>query len=241
MTKPAAKQQSLTTDTNSTHHKQKNRARRRLVKRLGIALFGGLLCLVTFSLIAYFYISQGNPSPLNEDFTPDSEQAKEFEEAYDVAVASGKSFTITVTDEQLASWLDLRYERATSEEIENIELLDDLPVKFTKLKNIQVAFEEDQQLAMYAQVTVPIGEPLGLLLRAKLEIDNDGQLEVKVNRAQVGGISVDDNVRRQLAEPIKDALTQRLTPDDRKYRLNNIDIRESKLTIKGYFTNSTES
>jgi hypothetical protein len=241
MNKSPVKQQSLSTNNNSTQRKRKTLVRRRLLKRLGIILSVFLLCLIAILLVSFFYISQGNPSPLDENFTPDSDQAKEFEEAYDVAVASGKSFTITVTDEQLASWLDLRYERATSEEIENIELLDDLPVKFTKLKNIQVAFEDDQQLAMYAQVSVPIGEPLGLLLRAKLEIDDNGQLEVKVNRAQVGGISVDDNVRKQLAEPIKDALTQRLTPDDREYQLNNIVIRESKLTIKGHFTNRTES
>ncbi|MBI5929376.1 MAG: hypothetical protein HY862_08715 [Chloroflexi bacterium] len=205
-----------------------------LIGLTGVASIG--LCITLAPLIVVFIISRGNPDPIQENFTPDASSAHQYEQVYATTVASinipGESFTLTFTDAQFASWLDLRYQKATSDEIANIELLDQLPLKFTELQNIQVAFD-DEIMSLYAEVPVSKRLTLSMTLDARIYPDNEHQLQVEVITAQIGSVEVPDNLRAELAAPILDALTQNLEIKA-DYQVDLVTMDNGHFTIIGH-------
>lgn len=195
-----------------------------------------LLCIILAPIAILFIISRGNPEPLQENFTPNAANAQQYEQAYATTVAGinvpGEAFTLTFTDAQFASWLDLRYQQATATEIENIELLDKLPLKFNELQNIQVAFE-DETMSLYAEVPVSKRLTLGLALQARITPDTEHELYIEVFSAQIGAVEMPENLRIELAAPILDALTQKLEIEA-DYQVDLITMDNGHFTIIGH-------
>lgn len=212
--------------------------RRRLFRRIILTLLVILTCILLVPTLSLLLLAQGNPKPLQQDFTPSDRAARQFESSYDSVVnradSAGESFAILFTSAEFASWLNKRYTEATGDEVDTVELPGPIDtLRFSELENIQVAFEPDR-MSLYAEANVAPQTTLGLLLHAHIVIDEDtGRLVVKVTDAQMGGLRMPEEIRDSLAAPIEDALTQRL--DFRNsYRLDSIMMLNNELLITGH-------
>lgn len=216
---------------------EKTYRRRQTLKRIALILASILLVTLLLPFCSIFLLVQGNPEPLQADFTPSDEDANAFEHAYDDVVQNANElnepFRISFTNEQFASWLNRRYNEATDDEINRIEMPAPISsLAFNELKNIQVAFEPGL-LRLYAETEIAGGTILALALEAELSINEKGRLDVEVTKAQMGSLKMSDEIRRELASPIQNALIQRLLLEG-DYVLDQVELTEGILVLIGH-------
>lgn len=208
-----------------------------------IPSFGSCCCLsivVALLLIpigAYFYLFNGGPEPLYEDFDASEQQANEYESAFAIAVRNAQlndRFTVTITDDQFASWLNLRFREQFARE----SSLESLAGRM----NFQVLFDNNE-----AQVFIRTDVISDLTFDTLVVLDirpptsqtpEDQAVEVDIKEIQFGRFGSSETLENDLKKAINDALTNLLAPLNGRYRIDSVSMANGFLRIGGTATAS---
>jgi hypothetical protein len=165
-----------------------------------------------------------NPQPPIPSLVASDADANAFEQNFQQAVNQGVqngTFTASVTQQQLSSWLLLRagdFARQNNQE--------------WPLKNVQAGLN-DGKITLYG-VIVKEGVPeTPAQVIFTPSIDGNGELAVKIDSAQVGVVGVPNSVLDDLTKTLKDTLTAQLGQIKGKYKLTTLTIANGSLTIGG--------
>lgn len=156
--------------------------------------------------------------------TPSVADADAFERSFQQAVnqaAQTGSFTATINQQQLSSWLALRaaaYARQQGYEV---------PVK-----NMQASLDGGK-ITLYGVVTQPNVPDTPAQVVFTPSIDGNGQLAVAIQSGQVGVVGVPSSALTDLNKLIKDTLTSQLSQIQGKYKLTALNIAGGTLTVSG--------
>jgi hypothetical protein len=165
-----------------------------------------------------------NPQPPIPSLVASDADANTFEQNFQQAVNQGVqngTFSASVTQQQLSSWLLLRagdFARQNSQE--------------WPLKNVQAGLNNGK-ITLYGVILkegVP-ETPAQMIFTPS--IDANGELAVKIDSAQIGVVGVPNSVLDDLTKTLKDTLTSQLNQIKGKYKLTNLTIANGTLTIAG--------
>jgi hypothetical protein len=194
-----------------------------------------IVALLLIPVGAYFYLFNGGPEPLYEDFSASEQQANEYESAFAVAVrnaASSGRFTVSVTDDEFASWLNLRFREEFAEQTS----LESLSGRM----NFQALFDNNE-----AQVFIRMDVISDLTFDTLVVLDirpptsqtPEGQaVEVDIKDIQFGRFGSSETLRNDLKQAINDALTDQLAPLNGRYRIDSVSMTNGFLSIGGVAT-----
>jgi hypothetical protein len=178
-------------------------------------LMGVLACTIT---------PPSPPKPPLSGFSPSLQEATAFEQSFQSALqnaAQSGTFTVTVTQNQLSSWLALRgpeYAKAQGY---------DVPVK-----DVQAALDGGR-ITLYGVINQPNVPDTPAQIVFTPSIDADGQLAVKVESSQVGVVGVPASVTDNLTKTIRDSLESQLGQVKGRYRLTRLTLSGGSLTVSG--------
>jgi hypothetical protein len=192
----------------------------------GLMLLGlALACMVGGF---YLYIRENAPDAPIANFTPQPQQAQEFEQVIEQAAAEVReaqqsapgqpaSFEVSFTEAQASSWLNL----------EAPLILDAaLPVQ-----NIQARFR-DNRTAVYMEVDTG-AMVAGTEVDVTYTIGSDGRAQVQVGEINFGGIGLGSQLRNELNQEIQNAINNELDKVSSTYRISEIRSQDGVLIIRG--------
>lgn len=156
--------------------------------------------------------------------TPSVADADAFEQSFRQAVnqaAQTGSFSATINQQQLSSWLSLRaaaYARQQGYEL--------------PMKNLQASLDGGKitLYGVFVQPNVP-DTPAQVVFTPT--IDGNGQLAVAIQSGQVGVVGLPSSALTDLNKLIKDTLTSQLSQIQGKYKLTTLNIGGGTLTVSG--------
>lgn len=188
-----------------------------------------VICLAA-PLFGYYYLTTGGPEPLYENFEPSELEAAQYETAFQIALrnaANNNRFDLTVTDDQFASWLNLRYR----DEVADVTGLQGDELEFqARFDNSEVKVFSRYRL--YRSVTV--NSLATLELRPALTAEPSEQpLEVVVKNLQVGRFEGTDSVEADISRAINNALNDQLEPIAGRYIIEIVSINDGFLRMTG--------
>jgi hypothetical protein len=167
------------------------------------------------------------PKPPDPSFTPSDAEANAFEQAFQAGVdqvQQSGGFNITVSQQQLSSWIALR---APSYAQQNGYQWP--------MKDAQVSLT-DGKILIYGIILQPnVPETAGQII-VKPSIDANGQLAVSVESGQFGIAGLPSDVLNNLNKTIRDTIASQLAQISNKYRLTMLNITNGSLQIAGQVT-----
>ncbi len=165
-----------------------------------------------------------NPQPPIPSLTPSTGDADAFEKNFQQAVNQASqtgSFSATVTQQQLSSWLALR--AAGFAQQQGYEW---------PFKNVQAGLDNGK-ITLYgviAQQNVP-ETPAQIIFTPS--IDANGQLAVKIESGQVGIVGLPSDALTKLTNTIRDILAGQLNQIQGHYRLTDLRVASGALSVSG--------
>jgi hypothetical protein len=209
-----------------------------------IPSFGSCCCLsiivalLLIPIAGYFYILTGGPEPLYEDFDVSEAEANNYESAFDIAVRNARSsgrFTVSVTDDQFASWLNLRFREQFAEE-SSLEAMADR-------MNFQTLFDNNQA-RMFIRIDVIGDRTFDSLVVLDIrpptsQTPDDQAVEVDIKDIQFGRFGSSETLRNDLKQAINNALTDELAPLNGRYRIDSVSMTNGVLRLGGTATGTT--
>jgi hypothetical protein len=178
-------------------------------------VFGSSLILVTAGMACN--IGLGGPTPPASPIPVSTEAAGQLEDIITQAVGSSQNgeVTVTVTEEQLTSYLALR----TAAD-------PDAP-----LKDIQVFIRDGQVIlfgnAQIGSMTAPAE------IRLDVATSADGGLDVNVAEADFGPIPAPQSMLDTLSTALDEAMSGQFAPSATGVRISSIVLGEGEMTITG--------
>jgi hypothetical protein len=179
---------------------------------LGLIVIVLLCCALAVCGVIYVATS-GPVPPLSDHFKPIQAEAQAFEAALQNAAnqaATGSwdngAFYITFTERQMSSWLALEGE----------QFAQDHDRRFP-FENVQVKLDGGKMIFYGELGQSRIKLPLRVTI--KPAIDSDGQLELKVESADFGGLQLPGVLLQEITRVLEDALTQPVDDLGRSYTL----------------------
>lgn len=190
-----------------------------------------IVALLIIPIGAYFYLFTGGPEPLYEGFDASEQRANEYESAFDLAVRQAQfgRFTVSVTDDQFASWLNLRFRDEFAED-GSLESLSGR-MKFQALfedNEAQVFIRTDviSDLTFDTLVVLDIRPPTS-------QTPDDQAVEIDIKDFQFGRFGSSESLENDLAKAINNALTELLAPLNGGYRIDSVSMAGGFLRIGG--------
>jgi hypothetical protein len=130
----------------------------------------------------------------------------------------GGQFSIAVTEAEASSWLNLN-----AAAIKNA----DIP-----LENLQTRFRNNQT-SLYAEVDTAGITSIGMEVGLVFGIAPDGQISVKAEEMNFGGIGLPGSLKEEFAAQIQRAIDEQLESVSSTYRVTAIRSQDGVLTIQG--------
>ncbi|MBN1200593.1 MAG: hypothetical protein JXJ20_01935 [Anaerolineae bacterium] len=167
-----------------------------------------LCCGLMVCGVIYILASAPEP-PISENFQASQADAQ----AFDYAITSVQNqagfqnqFILTFTEKQISSWMTL----------EGQDFADERGYSFP-FEDIQVGLE-DGQMTFYANFTnAGIELPLEIIIEPK--IDERGHLQMEIDSAHVGGITLPGIVLDSITDQVETSITRAFDDLDRDYVL----------------------
>lgn len=206
---------------------------------LGIVLL--LVCILGIPGLAISYATSGGPEPLDESFEPSAEEATRYEDAFSRAIqqardtGAGNSFSVSFTENQFASWLNLEFKEELAKELGLEQLADEL--------EFQAEFEDGvvkifAGLVIWDSVGLDINS-LATLTIAPTPADAPAtqKLDVTITDFQIARAEATDGLKDDMTVAIDDAMVDLLKPiQDRQgfdYRITAVSIDNGLITFSG--------
>ncbi|MCI0711972.1 MAG: hypothetical protein L0154_17590 [Chloroflexi bacterium] len=196
-----------------------------------------VVALLLIPIGAYFYLFSGGPEPLYEDFDSSEQQANEYESAFAIAVRNAQTsgrFSVNVTDDQFASWLNLRFRDEFAEQTS----LESLSGRM----NFQALFDNNEArvfIRMDVISDLTFDTLVVLDIRPPTSQTPEGQaVEVDIKDLQFGRFGSSETLENDLKQAINNALTNLLAPLNGQYRIDSVSMTGGVLRIGGVATAS---
>jgi hypothetical protein len=189
------------------------------VDRIRILLAGVMLVAATLACNL-----PSSPKPPVPSLTPSAGDADAFEGNFQQAVnqaAQTGTFSATITQQQLSSWLALR--AAGFAQQQGYEW---------PFKNVQAGLDNGK-ITLYGIITQQNVPETPAQIIFTPSIDGNGQLAVKVESGQVGIVGVPQDALNKLTNLIRDLLSGQLSQIQGRYQLTNLSIANGTLTVSG--------
>ncbi len=202
---------------------------------LGFVLL--LVCILGIPGLAISYATSGGPEPLDESFEPSAEESTRYENAFSQAVqeARGDSFTLSFTENQFASWLNLEFKEELAKELGLGQFADEL--------EFQAQFE-DGEAQIFAGLV--IWDSLGLNINSlatltiaptPVDAPANQKLDITITDFQIARADATDGLKDDMTQAIDDAMVDLLKPiQDRQgfdYRITAVSIDNGLITFSG--------
>lgn len=173
-----------------------------------------ILLLVTLAC----QISAGGPEPPEKRIPVSEEAAKSLEKTLQAAVetaATSEEVAVTLTEEQVTSYLALYMEKQPEPLIRN-------PQVYLQNGVIEIYGEVQQRfLTTSARVTV------------LANVDDSGQLRFDISAADFGPIPAPDAILNTMSAALNESLTGSLAPAVTGIRIQSVHIADGMLTVSG--------
>jgi hypothetical protein len=167
------------------------------------------------------------PQPPNPSFTPSDAEANSFEQAFQAGVdqvQQSGTFNITVTQQQLSSWIALRAPAYAQQNGYQ-----------WPMKDAQVSLTGGK-IVIYGIIVQPNVPETAGQITVNPSIDANGQLAVTVESGQFGIAGLPSDVLNNLNTTIRNTIAGQLAQISNKYRLTLLNISEGSLQLAGQVT-----
>lgn len=197
-------------------------------------------CLMACACGALFALANGGPDPLYADFKPDPTLAARYQtnvvNALQTAGSNG-TFTVSFTDQEFASWLNLELDKYLDEnEVQDEETWRQLDPEF------QVKFDNNE-VHFYANLNFRITK-LAILVTGTIaptapNAPSNQLLDIRVTGMKLGAFTVNEqdisnsNLGQSLSEILMDQLTDYAETQGRTITITNVTAQNGTLTLQG--------
>jgi hypothetical protein len=195
---------------------------------LGLLLIPLLCCALVGCAVIYVY-TEGPEPPLSGNFKPQQAEAQSFQTAIDnAATMAGNQgwFYIQFNQRELSSWLALKGEDFAKEHDRSFPF-----------KNVQVELADDK-MTFYGELSrYRLKLPLRVVI--KPGVDKQGQLDLKIDSVDFGGLRLPGFILDSVTNVLEDALMQplkdRLDQTGRSYTLYepSLNVSNGAFGIQG--------
>jgi len=184
-------------------------------------VIGVLIAAVVMCGIGFLMVRQNQPQPPAQSYAPNQLEANQFEVAIQQAQNSASqfgTFSVSVSEAQASSWLNLQAETVTNGEIP----LDNMQVRF---RNGSATLYGESQAFDLTTIAMEFG--------VGLSVGSDGSLQVNITESNIGGVSAPSGVRDEISKQMQAAIDTELRRINGSYRLNSISANGGFLTVSG--------
>lgn len=195
---------------------------------LGLILIPLLCCVLVGCAVIYVY-SEGPEPPLSGNFKPQLAEAQTFQNVIDSAANQAVTqnwFVIQFNQRELSSWLALRGEDFAQEQDRSFPF-----------ENVQVKLE-DGDMTFYGELSrYRLTLPLQVVI--KPGVDKQGQLDLKIDSVDFGGLSLPgfilDGVTNVLEDALMQPLQDQLDQTGRSYALyeGSLSVDNGSFAVQG--------
>ena len=196
-----------------------------------------LVCIIGIPGFILGYATSGGPEPFDENFESQQTEADAYTAAFSNAVqqSRGDSFTLSFTEDQFASWLNLEFKEQVADELGLKQYADEF--------EFQVKFG-DGEAQIFAGLN--IWESMGLHINnlATLEIaptpadaSSTQKLDITVTDFKIGRADATEGVEADLTDAVNNAIIELLKPiqerDGVDYRITSVSITGGRISFNG--------
>ncbi|MCB9436035.1 MAG: hypothetical protein H6673_03465 [Anaerolineales bacterium] len=198
-------------------------------------------CLMLCACGALFAFANGGPDPLYADFKPDSTLAAQYENRMAAAVAdagSGGNFTVSFTDKEFASWLNLELDQYLDEnEVQDEDTWRQLDPEFqAKFDNNEIHFYAnfDLRITKFAMLVT------GTISPVSSTAFSDQLLDIQITGMEFGAFDVgQENIdnSQDLGDTLSEILTDQLVDyaelQGKTVTITSVTAEGGTLTLQG--------
>lgn len=169
----------------------------------------------------------GKKTPSGETVPVSQEAADRLEQKLGESVNQDEgTFSLEVTDVELTSYIVL-------EVSQRIDRPEDMP-----LEDFQVRFT-DGQMVFSGKLTTVCPFRLNVKVAASARVD-DGQLDISVDKAQMGVVPLPKGLLKSLSRIISESIVEAPEQLDRAVEITDVEIGEGVMRIDGRITGNSE-
>ena len=202
---------------------------------LGFVLL--LVCILGIPGLLIGYATSGGPEPFDENYAADENQASAYQDVFSRAVQEARNdrFTLSFTEDQFASWLNLEFKERAAEELNLKQYADDL--------QFQAQFDKGE---VQVFVGFNIWDSLGLhinslavmeLAPAAADAPSTQKLAVTVTEFKIGRADATEGVQTDLTDAINEAMIELLKPIQERegydYRITSVSVNHGQISFSG--------
>lgn len=194
------------------------------------------ICLLGIPAAGVYYFASGGPDPLYDDFEPSEAEARNYETAFnraieDAANSADGTFSLSFTDREFMSWVNLEYREQLAEQQSAGSVQDSLV--------FQSEFD-DGVAKFYASVDLILGIQLKMLIDttiapAAVPTETD-KFDITITSAQIGRYTADEAIESDVDEAFTEAFSERLKQLGTDYTITSVGLSDGRMMITGTIT-----